>query len=326
LIDLKKKVDFCLVVLSYNQPKFCSTAAWYSNATTFASGSTVGSSPYGIFVNGINSVYVASQSNNNILIWSQGSTTPTKTITAGLNSSYSIFVSISGDIYVDNGYFNNRVDKWAYNSTNSVMVMNVNGSCYGLFLDLNNTLHCSLGDHHQILKLSLNDDINMTKIAAGNGSVGSTSDLLNSPRGIYVNIYFNLYVADSGNNRIQLFQSGQLTATTIAGSTSSTTTIALNCPTGIVLDADNYLFIVDSNNHRIIASGPSGFRCLVGCSGMNGSSSSQLFYPQNMAFDSYGNIYVTDRNNNRIQEFILQDNLCGKLFYDQTKPFYYGFS
>jgi sugar lactone lactonase YvrE len=166
----------------------------------------------------------------------------------------------------------------------------------------------------------------MTQIAAGNGSLGSTSDLLNSPRGIYVDINFNLYVADSGNNRIQLFQSGQLTGTTIVGSTSSTTTITLNGPTGLVLDADNYLFIVDSNNHRIIASGPNGFRCLVGCSETNGSSSSQLFYPQNMAFDSYGNIYVTDRNNNRIQKFILQDNLCSKLFYDRTKLFYCDFS
>jgi hypothetical protein len=259
---------------------------------------------------------VVSQSSNNIFIWSQGSSTPTNTISGAFNRSLSVFVSITGDIYVDNGYFNDRVNKWAYNSTNSVIAMDVNGSCYGLFIDINDTLYCSLGDYHQIIKLSLNDEINMTTIAAGNGSPGSTSDMLDSPHGIYIDIYFNLYVADCGNDRIQLFQSGQLNATTKAGN-GATGTITLNCPTGIVLDADNYLFIVDSNNHRIIGSGPNGFRCIVGCSNSNGSSSTQLFYPQNMAFDSYGNIYVTDRNNNRIQNFILQDNLCGKLFYNK---------
>jgi hypothetical protein len=303
------KIIFFILVLSYNQPKFCSSASWYSNATTFSNSSTIGLLPYGIFVNGINTVYVASQSQNNIFMWSQGSTIPTKTISAGLNHSYSIFVSILGDIYVDNGYFNNQVDKWASNSTNSVIMMHINGSCYGLFLDINDTLYCSLGDYHQIIKLSLNDQINMTRIAAGNGSAGSASNMLNQTKGVFVNINFDLYVADCGNNRIQLFQSGQLNGTTVSGNTS------LNCPTGVVLDADDYLFIVDSGNHRIVTIASNGFRCLVGCSGSNGSSSTQLFYPQSMAFDSYGNIYVTDRNNNRIQKFILQYNNCSKLFY-----------
>ncbi|CAF4412453.1 unnamed protein product, partial [Adineta steineri] len=35
--------------LSYNQPTFCSNALWYSNASTFASSSTIGTLPYGIF-------------------------------------------------------------------------------------------------------------------------------------------------------------------------------------------------------------------------------------------------------------------------------------
>ena len=108
------------------------------------------------------------------------------------------------------------------------------------------------------------------------------------------------------NNRIQLFQSGQLNATTVAGNTSSTITISLNCPTGIVLDADKHLFIVDNSNHRIVGSGPNGFRCLVGCNGTGGSASDQLSYPMSLSFDSYGNIFVTDTGNNRIQKFVWQ--------------------
>jgi secreted PhoX family phosphatase len=298
--------------LSYNQPKFCSNASWDSNATTFADSSILGSSAYGIFVDGINTVYVVSQSENIIYAWTQGSTSSTKNISGSFNLSYSIFVSILGDIYVDNGYFNNQVDKFPYNSTDPVPIMNVNGSCYGLFIDMNNTIYCSLADYHQIIKLSLYDEMNMTTIAAGNGSNGSTSNMLNSPHGIYVDNNFKLYVADCGNNRIQLFQSGQLNATTVAGSGSSNTTIALNCPTGVVLDAHGYLFIVDSGNNRIVGSGPYGFRCLVGCSNSSGSSSTYLHSPQSMAFDSYGNIFVTDMLNNRTQKFILATDPCGR--------------
>jgi DNA-binding beta-propeller fold protein YncE len=146
----------------------------------------------------------------------------------------------------------------------------------------------------------------MKTIAAGNGSSGSESHMLSSPRGIYVNLYFNLYVADCGNNRIQLFPTGQLIGTTL------TQNVPLNCPTGIVSDADDYLFIVDSNHHRIIEVRPNGFRCLLGCSGVAGSLPNQLNFPQSMAFDSYGNIFVSDRSNNRIQVFNLATNSCGK--------------
>ncbi|CAF0860523.1 unnamed protein product [Adineta steineri] len=296
--------------LSYNQPTFCSNSSWYSNGSTFASSSTIGSLPYGIFIDGINTVYVANRVNNTIPVWPQWSSTPTRYISGNLNRSYSIFVSINGDVYVDNGYTNGRIDKFTFNTSNVITVMNVSGSCYGLFIDSINNLYCSLKDFHQVVKLLLNNGTTIPTIAAGNGSAGSLSNMLNSPQGIYVDSSLNLYIADSANNRIQFVQTGQLNGVTIAGNGSSTS-IILNYPTGIVLDANGYLFIVDSYNHRIVASSSSGFRCLVGCSG-GGSTSSQLSYPQSMAFDSYGNIYVTDRNNSRVQQFTLQSNSCGK--------------
>jgi sugar lactone lactonase YvrE len=150
---------------------------------------------------------------------------------------------------------------------------------------------------------------------AGTGVSGSASNLLNEPRGIFVDANFNLYVADCLNNRIQRFPSGQLNAVTIAGSGASGTTISLDCPTGLVLDANGYLFITDFNNHRVVGSSANGFRCLVGCSGVSGSSSNQLYNPTSLSFDSYGNLYVADMNNNRIQQFVLATNSCGKFFH-----------
>jgi DNA-binding beta-propeller fold protein YncE len=201
------------------------------------------------------------------------------------------------------------VNKWAINATIDVSVMYVDKECYGLFVDISDTLYCSIGDRHQVVAKSLNSGSNT--VVAGTGCPGSTSDMLYFPRGIFVDTNLDLYVTDCFNNRIQLFHLGQLIGLTVAGNGASGA-FTLSCPTGVVLDADKYLFIVDSINHRIIGSGLNGFRCIVGCSGSTGSSSDQLNYPQSMAFDSYGNIYVTDQNNHRIQKFIKVNNNGGK--------------
>jgi tripartite motif-containing protein 71 len=224
---------------------------------------------------------------------------------------FALFVTITGDIYVDNGYYNGRVDKWAMGTNYSVPVMYVSSQCFGLFVDINNILYCSMRDLYQVVAKSLNSVSNVTTIVAGTGCSGSTSYMLNEPHGIFVDINLDLYVADSYNHRIQLFRSEQLGGTTVAGDESSSTTISLNYPTGIILDANKYLFIVDSWNNRIVGSGPNGFRCLVGCSA-GGSGSDQLVFPSALSFDSYGNMFVADWDNDRIQKFFLSTNSCGE--------------
>jgi hypothetical protein len=256
-------------------------------------------------------IYVADQENGRIQIWLDDNTNPTKTLSGNLSIPYSIFVTIDGDIYVDNGNLTGRIDKWSLNTNTSVVAMNVDQKCFGLFVDINDILYCSMRDLHQVVSKPLNSNLNITTIVAGIGCSGSTSNMLSTPYGIFVDIDFDLYVADCGNDRIQLFQSNQLNGKTVAGNGSSDT-IALNCPTGIVLDADNYLFIVDSLNHRIVGSGPNGFKCLVACSGSPGLASNELNQPWSLSFDSYGNMFVADRNNHRIQNFLLSTNSSGK--------------
>jgi sugar lactone lactonase YvrE len=299
------------LALSFNQPKFCSNPSWNPNATTFAGSNIIGSSPVDIFIDTNNTIYVPNRDNGQIIVWPEGFTAPTRSISVNSSSENSLFVTTTGDIYVDTFNLTGGVSEWTSNSTIGVLTMSTCQRCWDLFIDISNNLYCSMGDLNQVFTKSLNDGSNTLKIVAGTGSSNSTSTTLNSPRGIFVDTNFDLYVADCFNNRIQLFQSGQLSATTVAGSGSSTITIVLNLPTGIVLDADKNLFIVDSGNNRIVASGFNGFQCLVGCNG-SGSSLNILNYPQNMAFDSYGNMFVTDKLNNRIQKFTLTTSLCSK--------------
>ncbi|CAF3936588.1 unnamed protein product [Adineta steineri] len=291
--------------LSFNQPKFCPTTAWNSNGMTIADRSIVGQLPTGIFVNTNNTIFVANKENNTIVIWNEESVSPTKIIHGNFTKPNSLFVTSNGDIYIDDGFKNGRVQRWIAETNIFVTVMNVNSSCWGLFVDNNDTLYCSMSEHHQVVKRPLSDyAMNSNHVAAGTGIGGSASNQLDSPRGIFVDVNLDLYVADCQNNRVQLFQSEVSNGITVAGSTSLNPTITLNCPTGIILDTDKYLFIVDSFNHRIVGSSLDGFRCLVGCFG-KGLQSNQLQNPFSLSFDHSGNMFVTDYNNYRIQKFLL---------------------
>ncbi len=302
-----------VLAVSYNQPKFCPNASWNPYATTFANISTVGLYPWAIFVNTDNTVYVGNKANDQIVVWSNGSSSPTRIISGNMLDPLSLFVTTSGDIYVYSAYLTSGIDKWTLNSTSGIRAMYTCQECWGLFVDINNILYCSMTFLNQVVTKSLNSVSNTLTIVAGTGACGYTSNMLCDPYGIFVDINFDLYVADFVNSRIQLFPSGQLNARTVAGRGSSSTTITLSGPTGIVLDGDNYLFIVDSLHSRIVGSGPNGFQCLVGCSGSFGSASNELNQPWALSFDSYGNMFVTDYLNSRIQKFDLITNLCGKL-------------
>jgi hypothetical protein len=299
------------LVRSFNQPKFSSNASWNPNATTFARSSIVGSYPYAIFVNTNNTVVVVNRENGGILVWHNASVNQRTTIFANLSYPLSMFVSSDDEIFVDNVYTHNRVDRWTLNGAQLPSPMSTCYRCFGLFVDIHNNLYCSQYTAHQVVRTSLNNPDSALTIVAGTGCWGSTSTTLSYPIGIFVTANLELYVADYWNDRIQLFQRGERRGTTVIGN-GSNRTITLLHPTGVVLDGDGYLFIVDQGNHRIVGSGPHGYRCVVGCFGSGGPSSNQLNNPQTMSFDTNGNIFVADKGNNRIQKFVFCNDTCGE--------------
>ena len=308
-----RPIQHLFVVRSFNQPNLCVNASWNPNAETYADSSTVGQSPYSIFINTNNTIVVANHANGRILIWSNKSNNLATTSIATLSSPMSVFVTSANEIFVDNGSPINEVGRWTFNGTqlSSPMSMLSGSACFGLFVDVNNTLYCSQNSIHRVVKTSLNDPSGTLMIAAGSGSSGSASYMLSYPNGVFVTSNLDLYVADSGNNRIQLFRAGERNGTTVAGN-GTNDTIALSHPIGIVVDADRSIFIVDHYGHHISRSGPSGSRCLVGCTGSSGSAPNQLLSPRTLSFDTDGNMFVVDQGNSRIQMFALMGNSCGE--------------
>jgi len=308
---------FTIAAFSFNQPRFRTNTTWSSIATTFANQNFVGTLPHGIFIDSNNSIYVPNQQTGEIHVWeNENYLNPTKTISGGSLGAVSIFVTTNGDIYVDNGN-NCSVDKWIAENETWIPVMNTQTQCTGLFIDIYESLYCSMPNSYRVDKRWSNGT---AIIVAGTGGRGSSSNMLNIPWGIFVDINLDLYVADAANNRIQLFQRNQRNGITIAGTGSTNITIELTWPTGIVLDSDQHFFIVDHGNHRIIGSDENGFRCIFGCSG-GGSTNDKLSTPVTMSFGRYGDIYVTDRYNHRVQKISLSKKSDRK--YEDCSIFYF---
>jgi hypothetical protein len=94
------------LAVSYNQPNFTSNASWNPNATTFADNNTIGQSPFDIFINTNNTIYIPNQQTGQIIISSQENQTlitnnSITTSSSNLSNPYSLFVTILDNIYVD---------------------------------------------------------------------------------------------------------------------------------------------------------------------------------------------------------------------------------
>ena len=317
IVDLLTKNE--ILTFAFNQPRFRPNATWNSEATTFANESFGGTEACSIFITINNSIYIPDTKTGEIHIWlNENDLNPTKTISSSSVVPMSLFVTTNGDIYVENGYSNGRVDKWIAKSKTWILAMNIEAQCYGFFVDIYDGLYCSMSNSYRVDKKWSNG---ITTTVAGTGVEGSESDMLNHPWGIFVDINLDLCVADCYNHRIQLFRLNQQNGITVAGTGSAKVTIGLHFPTGITLDGDQHLFIVDCWNHRIIGSDENGFRCIFACSGEQGSTKDKLSGPISMSFDSYGNIYVTDRQNHRVQKISLSKKSDRK--YENYSIFYF---
>ena len=167
--------------VSYNQPVLSPCATWYQNGITFFNSSGNSTGPLGLFVNVNDSVYVAVSDQGQALMWLNGGTTPSRTFNSSSSTPNDVFVVSNGDIYLDNGAAQQRVDRWTLNATTPSTAMYVNGACYGVFVDIRENLYCSLGFLERVIRRSLNGLINSTSVVAGDGTLGNALSQLHNP-------------------------------------------------------------------------------------------------------------------------------------------------
>lgn len=166
---------------------------------------------------------------------------------------------------------------------------------------------------------------------SGDGGA-ATSALLFSPEGVAADPAGNLYIADTGNNRVQEVSAATGNIATIAGSASGTagtsgdggsaTAALLDGPISVAVDDSGNVYIADYDNNRVQEiAGVTGTQRGVsmtagdiytvagsqagtgGYSGDGGAATAaRLSTPAGVAVDQAGNLYIADQGNDVVRE------------------------
>lgn len=132
--------------------------------------------------------------------------------------------------------------------------------------------------------------------AAQWGSQGSGDGQFNEPGDVAVDGAGNVYVVDSGNNRVQEFTTAGTFIT--KWGTQGSGDGQFNDAKGIATDPTGNVYVIDSGNNRIQQFTAAGD--FVSQRGVNGTGVGEPFRPVDVAVDGKGNLYVTDEGNDQI--------------------------
>lgn len=194
-------------------------------------------------------------------------------------------------------------------------------------IDVNNNVYIADNANDRIRKVNTSGIISTV---AGNGTNGfggdgglATSANLNAPHGICVDALGNIYIFDSGNNRIRKVNSSGIISTFAgngvagySGDGGLATSAQLNSgyipsllASNLSMDLSGNLYIPDIVNYRIRVVNTSGIISTIAGTGTTGYSgdggpatSAKITNAEGVAVDGCGNLYIADYSNCRIRK------------------------
>ncbi len=107
---------------------------------------------------------------------------------------------------------------------------------------------------------------------------------LSTPAQVFVDGEGNVLAADSGNNRIAIYNPLTTTVSYLTGYAS---------PQGVAVDGEGNIYIADTGNNRVVQVAPNGAVSVV---------TTSVSSPTQLSFDGSGNLYVVDPGNSRVIE------------------------
>lgn len=158
--------------------------------------------------------------------------------------------------------------------------------------------------------------------ACGDGGPATAAQISSAARSLFVTPNGQIYIADTGINRIRLIANGNISTVAGTGTAGNTgngqaaTQAQLNGPRGVYLDGSGNIYISDTGNNeiRLVNAQSGNISVLAGggsgtCAGATDSigdgcpaTSAKLNTPISVWMDAAGNLYINDAGYQRIRK------------------------
>src|SRR5215831_17978682 len=193
---------------------------------------------------------------------------------------------------------------------------------FGVAIGPDRTIYVAdAGDNNRIRKITPDQKVE-TFAGGGKEAFADGPGLeaaFNTPSGFAIDVAGNLYVADTGNNRIRKI-STQGVVSTLAGDGTAgyadgpAAQAKFDGPIGVAVDKAGNVFVADTYNDRVRLISPSGqVTTLAGAKGpgyADGPAATALFdTPCGLAVKPDGSVIVADTGNHRLRRISAEGNV-----------------
>jgi DNA-binding beta-propeller fold protein YncE len=256
--------------------------------------------PYGVAVGPGGQVYVTDTAARRVFVFDAAAKTVTFVGEEGVGKlTKPIGVAVDGDgkVFVADATLN-RV--FGYMPDGSVAIaIGHEGELEnpsGMAVDrTNKLLYVADSKKHKVLCYSTVDGAAVREI----GKRGMDNGEFNFPTNLFVDREGRLYVADTLNFRVQIFDSGGKFVR--AFGSQGDTAGKLNRPKGVAVDSEGHVYVADTSfNNFQIFDAEANLLLFVGTSGRG---TGEFLLPAGMFIDDQDRIYVADQGNARVQVF-----------------------
>jgi YD repeat-containing protein len=147
------------------------------------------------------------------------------------------------------------------------------------------------------------------------GGKGTGSEQFNEPQGIAIGAEGNLYIADTGNGRIDEYSSAEKYIRTIGK--EGTGRGEFKAPHGITTDSSGDVWVADTGNHRV--------QELTAAGAFLGAIEIEVIQAQGIAIDSEDDAWIANTGNNDVMEWIPNGTGYGRgATAHETQTIYYS--
>ncbi|CAF4219930.1 unnamed protein product, partial [Adineta steineri] len=246
----------------------CNNLRWNQTGQIVA-GTTQGTSanqlknPSCLYIDNNNTLYICDHDNNRVQKWIQGAITGVTVAgsSTGTSGSTSTLLSFPIDLtFDDNGfmyvvdYNNNRVQRFAPNSTNGTTVAGVAGSHSNALTNLKKPTAIDIDNNSNIYILDMGNtrlvewaqNATSGTLLISDNSLSNDYDILLVP-----NSSNEIYISDQGGHAIYLWTFGALSPS-MTLQTVNDSHNTLNNQMGMVLDPYGNLYVADTGNNRVV--------------------------------------------------------------------------